>query len=110
MSSSVRALTAADHFGSLMPEYPAFLSYTRGSGVHLAELGYCGVTEEALRAVVEKHVKTLLERSEGQITVAELEQTLITAEGPLMRDLLQVLVDQRQQGAFPPSAPDDSST
>jgi hypothetical protein len=78
--------------------------------VHLAELGYCGVTEEALRAVVEKHVKTLLERSEGQITVAELEQTLITAEGPLMRDLLQVLVDQRQQGAFPPSAPDDSST
>jgi hypothetical protein len=79
-------------------------------GVHLAELGYCGVTEEALRAVVEKHVKTLLERSEGQITVAELEQTLITAEGPLMRDLLQALVDQRQQGAFPPSAPDDSST
>ena len=37
----------------------------------------------------------LLERSEGQITVDELEQTLITAEGPLMRDLLQVLVDQR---------------
>jgi hypothetical protein len=28
MRSSVRALTAADHFGSLMPEYPAFLSYT----------------------------------------------------------------------------------
>ena len=78
--------------------------------VHLTELGYCGVTEDALRAVVEKHVKTLLERSEGQITVAELEQTLITAEGPLMRDLLQALVDQRQQGAFPPSAPDDSST
>ena len=51
------------------------------------------MTEDALRAVVEKHVekhvKTLLERSEGQITVAELEQTLITAEGPLMRDLLQ---------------------
>ena len=78
--------------------------------VHLTELGYCGMTEDALRAVVEKHVKTLLERSEGQITVAELEQTLITAEGPLMRDLLQVLVDQRQQGAFPPSAPNDSST
>ena len=83
---------------------------TPGGGVHLTELGYCGVTEDALRAVVEKHVKTLLERSEGQITVAELEQTLITAEGPLMRDLLQALVDQRQQGAFPPSAPDDSST
>ena len=82
----------------------------RPSRVHLTEVGYCGVTEDALRAVVEKHVKTLLERSEGQITVAELEQTLITAEGPLMRDLLQALVDQRQQGAFPPSAPDDSST
>ena len=80
------------------------------AGVHLTELGYWGMTEDALRAVVEKHVKTLLEWSEGQITVAELEQTLITAEGPLMRDLLQALVDQRQQGAFPPSAPNDSST
>jgi hypothetical protein len=78
--------------------------------MHLNELGNCGVTEDALRAVVEKHVKILLEQSEGQITVAELEQTLITAEGPLMRDLLQALVDQRQQGAFPPSAPDESST
>lgn len=104
------ARSPAAHVGSSINQYPAFLSYTLGDRVHLTELGYCGVTEDALRAVVEKHVKTLLERSEGQITVAELEQTLITAEGPLMRDLLQALVDQRQQGAFPPSAPDDSST
>ena len=41
-------------------------------GVHLAELGYCGVTEDALRTVVEKHVKTLLEQSEGQITYESL--------------------------------------
>ncbi len=102
----------ADTFDRTRPKLTANPARERGqaTGVHLTELGYCGMTEDALRAVVEKHVKTLLERSEGQITVAELEQTLITAEGPLMRDLLQALVDQRQQGAFPPSAPDDSST
>ncbi|MGY2897098.1 hypothetical protein ACVWZX_005144, partial [Deinococcus sp. UYEF24] len=42
---------------------PRLVKIVQRARVHLAELGYCGVTEDALRAVVEKHVKTLLEQS-----------------------------------------------
>ena len=60
---------------------------------------------EILGEVMERHLDQLLEESEGQLSIAELEQTLLNQQSPLMRELFQTLINLRQKRDFPPSAP-----
>lgn len=59
----------------------------------------------ALKAVMDRHLARLLEEAGGKLTIAELEQVLLSREGPLMRDLFQTMIEHRQDGDFPPRAP-----
>ncbi|CAM4463279.1 hypothetical protein [Deinococcus marmoris] len=56
---------------------------------------------------MERHLDQLLEESEGQLSVAELEQTLLRQQSPLMRELFQTLIDLRQKQDFSPSEQTD---
>lgn len=62
---------------------------------------------EILSQVMERHLDQLLEESEGQLSVAELEQTLLNQQRPLMRELFQTLIDLRQKQDFSPSEQTD---
>lgn len=62
---------------------------------------------EILSQVMEHHLDQLLEESEGQLSVAELEQTLLRQQRPLMRELFQTLIDLRQKQDFSPSEQTD---
>lgn len=62
---------------------------------------------EMLSQVMERHLEQLLEESEGQLSVAELEQTLLNQQRPLMRELFQTLIDLRQKQDFSPSEQTD---
>lgn len=62
---------------------------------------------EMLSQVMERHLDQLLEESEGQLSVAELEQTLLNQQRPLMRELFQTLIDLRQKQDFSPSEQTD---
>ncbi|WP_156039338.1 hypothetical protein [Deinococcus marmoris] len=62
---------------------------------------------EMLSQVMERHLDQLLEESEGQLSVAELEQTLLRQQSPLMRELFQTLIDLRQKQDFSPSEQTD---
>lgn len=62
---------------------------------------------EILSQVMERHLDQLLEESEGQLSIAELEQTLLNQQRPLMRELFQTLIDLRQKQDFFPSEQTD---
>lgn len=61
---------------------------------------------EVLEAVMRRHLDQLQQAAGEKWTLADLEQVLLDREGPLLRDLLQTLIEHRQDGDFPPSGED----